>query len=720
MRSIYALLLNLLLGLNVFILFFLFFESRIAVPTALQVFGRAHPLFLHFPIVLLVLAWLLGCFGHRLDIQRTVADRLVHALLLASAWSAAITVVAGLLLSKEGGYEGSGFFWHKWTGIALCFLSTVLLWYHQRARGRAGGYRRVFLAGLTLSLMVLLMAGHFGAGLTHGEDYLFEPLRRGKQKVLDVETAIVFQNLVYPILEAKCLGCHSSSKAKGGLVLADTASMLKGGEGGPALVRGSVEESLLIERLLLDLDHEHRMPPKGKPQLTPEELALINAWVASGADFNIPLSALPSDDTIRRLAVAVYGPPAEAVYDFPPADAATIAKLNTPYRVVSPVAHASPALAASFYGRASYTKQSLEELAAAVGKQVVSLTLSGMPLSAGDREALQAFSNLRELLLNDTPVDDTWGKALAALPELRAVSLSSTGITEAGLAELLSAPALRTVYVWNTDIGADALEKLGQQYRNVHIERGYVDDGSTVLPLNDPRIAPANDFFRDSVQVVLSHPVSGVELRYTLDGSEPDSARSEIYKEPLTLRSDAVVRVRGYKEGWHSSREISRTFHRSGYEADRVFLLNRPNPRYRGREATALTDMESGGGNHADGKWLGYHGERMAATMHFGAGIRVDTVGISVKQDYRSHIYPPEWVEIWGGADSASARLLSRFRPELYNPDEATPRRMVTIPVKGTDMRYVRVEAAPFVPIPKGYPAEGNPAWIFLDEIIVR
>src|SRR5690606_22410301 len=125
---------------------------------------------------LLVLAWLLACFGNRLDFPSDSAKRFVHALLFASAWSAAITVIAGLLLAKEGGYEGSGFLWHKWMGVTLCFLSAGLLWYHQRIGNRTGSHRRFFLMGLSLSLVVLLVAGHFGAGLTHGADYLFEPL----------------------------------------------------------------------------------------------------------------------------------------------------------------------------------------------------------------------------------------------------------------------------------------------------------------------------------------------------------------------------------------------------------------------------------------------------------------------------------------------------------------------------------------------------------------
>ncbi|SEL83405.1 c-type cytochrome domain-containing protein [Parapedobacter koreensis] len=720
MKSIQALLLNLLIGLHAFIVFFLFFEDRIVVPSVLQVLGRTHPLLLHFPIVLLVLAWSFACFGNRLNLPQATVSRLVRVLLLAGAWCAAITVVAGLLLAKEGGYEGNGFVWHKWTGVALCFLATGLLWYYQ-IPGNKGKrhYPPFFRAGLSLSLVILLTAGHFGAGLTHGEDYLFEPLRRSKEKALDMETAIVFQDVVYPILQAKCLSCHSAAKAKGDLVLSDTASILKGGKHGQLLAKDSAEESLLIERLLLDLDHEHRMPPKGKPQLTPEELALVKAWVASGADFNIPLATLPMGDTIHQLAVAIYGASKGETYGFSAADAETVEKLNTPYRVVKPVAQESPALAVGFYGKAMYTDRSLEELAS-VDKQVVSLTLSGMPVSTNSRETVKRFINLRELLLNGTPVDDTWLATLATLPKLRTVGLSGTSVTEAGLKQLLAAPALRAVYVWNTRIDTNALDRLQQQYRNIRIERGYVDDGHTLLSLNDPVIMPKNDFFRDRVQVTLTHPVKGVELRYTLDGSEPDSVHSQVYSKPFVAEHTTGIRVRGYKTGWLSSKEVARTLHRSGRAPDRAFLLSRPNPQYKGRGALTLTDLASGSSNHADGKWLGFHGEQLVASMHFDNAIRIDTIGISVKQDYGSHIYPPKWVEVWGGMDSTDARLLLRFQPPLTNPQQALPRRMIVAPMAGEAIRYLRIAVEPFVPIPRGFPAEGNPAWVFVDEIIMR
>src|SRR5690606_17889216 len=82
----------------------------------------------------------------------------VELLLYAGALSAALTVVAGLLLSKEEGYSGSTLLWHKWTGVAISFASALLLWYY-RAKPLRG---RLFRPALAATCLVLVVAGHLG------------------------------------------------------------------------------------------------------------------------------------------------------------------------------------------------------------------------------------------------------------------------------------------------------------------------------------------------------------------------------------------------------------------------------------------------------------------------------------------------------------------------------------------------------------------------------
>ena len=58
---------------------------------------------------------------------------------------------------------------------------------------------------------------------------------------------VEFARDVYPMLKKNCLACHNTTKAKANLNLESPADMLKGGDGGAALVPGRSTESLLFK-----------------------------------------------------------------------------------------------------------------------------------------------------------------------------------------------------------------------------------------------------------------------------------------------------------------------------------------------------------------------------------------------------------------------------------------------------------------------------------------
>ncbi|HVJ87708.1 MAG TPA: c-type cytochrome domain-containing protein, partial [Caulifigura sp.] len=90
---------------------------------------------------------------------------------------------------------------------------------------------------------------------------------------------------VYPVLEGKCLACHSRAKHEADLVLEDVPGILKGGASGPAVVAGQPDQSLLF-KLCARLD-EPAMPPLpnrvGAVALTPAELGRLRRWITEGA-----------------------------------------------------------------------------------------------------------------------------------------------------------------------------------------------------------------------------------------------------------------------------------------------------------------------------------------------------------------------------------------------------------------------------------------------------
>src|SRR5215831_20550382 len=70
------------------------------------------------------------------------------------------------------------------------------------------------------------------------------------------ESRVLFEKDVAPILQAHCLKCHGDGKIKGGLDLRRWASLVAGGDSGPAVVAGKPADSLIIQRIA-----KGEMPP---------------------------------------------------------------------------------------------------------------------------------------------------------------------------------------------------------------------------------------------------------------------------------------------------------------------------------------------------------------------------------------------------------------------------------------------------------------------------
>lgn len=89
-----------------------------------------------------------------------------------------------------------------------------------------------------------------------------------------------FENKIRPLLVVHCLECHGADQAKirGGLRLTSRATMLKGGDSGPALIPGKPEESLLISCVRYE---DYEMPPE--QPLSDEQIQNLVKWIEMGA-----------------------------------------------------------------------------------------------------------------------------------------------------------------------------------------------------------------------------------------------------------------------------------------------------------------------------------------------------------------------------------------------------------------------------------------------------
>lgn len=272
-----------------------------------QFLGRLHPMIVHFPIAVLFVALVLEAFTFKGKNQELRFP--INVLLIIGAGSAAAAAVFGLFLKTQDDYTGELVTLHQWTGIATAMLAVMAIFIHRAVlRHNRTGLLKAYRGVLIATVLGVTIAGHYGASLTHGEDFLTSVLPGqdafetnpnfdiGQLASTEKSGGLTGQQIADLNLEVRsifahnCYKCHSSAKVEGELRLDKKEFVMKGGESGDVLSAGHPEESDMIRRLLLPRDDDDAMPPKGKT-LSEKEIATINLWIKVGAPWPDSLEA---------------------------------------------------------------------------------------------------------------------------------------------------------------------------------------------------------------------------------------------------------------------------------------------------------------------------------------------------------------------------------------------------------------------------------------------
>jgi uncharacterized membrane protein len=716
MQSTRNIIFNICFAINCLLVFFLFLESRIVIPAWLQVMGRMHPLLLHFPIVLLVLYifWVLF-----IDKKISTNDNLKNFgdwLLLLSACTAAITALMGFFLSQEDGYDTDALQWHKWSGLIVAGITS--LWYTYREKIKLIHWLNNFVA--ILCLAGIIFTGHKGAEIAHGKNFLLAPIMPEKepQKVL-IENAVVYADMVQPILQAKCYNCHNAKKAKGQLVMETEALLLRGGKNGKLWDSTADGYGLLLSRLHLPADAKKHMPPTGKPQLTDQEMQILYSWIKTGVNFKTKVIDLAATDTLRLIANTIFNTIETDDYDFAAADDTKVKNLNTNYRVVSPLAKASPALGAAFFNASSYIPEQLKELLT-VKEQVVSLNLNKMPVEDAELKTISQFSNLRKLNLSFTNITGKTLSELNQLKQLRQLSLSGTTIKKEAILKLSALKKLTQLFIWNTSLTETDISSLKNSMKDIVFEKGFKGD-TTVLKLTPPILLNEEQIINTPITLKLKHYIDGVTIRYTLDGKEPDSITSKEYSNDIILTNNTTVKSKAFKEGWISSAVMENYFFSSKYIADSVINLQPADEQYKGDGPKTIVDLIKGEANNfKSGKWLGFRKNKMESLLLFTTAVNVKSVTLSTLVDIGGFIMPPVLVEVWGGNETNHLKLFGSFRPKQPTMIQPGYLKAFELSFNPVMVKYLKIVAVPVAKLPSWHPGKGDKGWVFCDEVFVN
>ncbi|MCI0458741.1 MAG: PSD1 and planctomycete cytochrome C domain-containing protein [Gemmataceae bacterium] len=225
---------------------------------------------------------------------------------------------------------------------------------------------------------------------------LLAPAGLRAQDKVSAEAVDFFEKRVRPVLAEHCYTCHGLKKQQAGLRLDSGAALRKGSDGGPVLVPGDPDRSLLVQAVRHQGDL--KMPPKGK--LPEQAVADLAAWVKVGAPW-------PETGTIAQVQVAdawkkhwafqpVKNPPLPRVKNLPagaaPVDAFILAALEAKGLALAP-----PADRRTLIRRASFD-------------------LIGLPPTPEEVEAFEkdsspdAFAKVVDRLLASPHYGERWGR----------------------------------------------------------------------------------------------------------------------------------------------------------------------------------------------------------------------------------------------------------------------------------------------------------------------
>ena len=284
---------------------------------------------------------------------------------------------------------------------------------------------------------------------------------------------INFEKEILPILQDRCIECHKAPyekngrlyKPKAGLRMDGLAHLMFGSDDGPVLVPNHPSKSPLYSRVVLPIDDDDHMPPKGDP-LTPLQRDLIRQWIGQGADFGSWVGATDGVEKLIRDDPSKSAKIPEFVSFFQklgqgikPANSQLIQDIrNATGLLIRPIGKDSPLLEVRVVTQHALLNDEVIKKLLPLAKWVVRLDIRETAVTNQASGTLSQFSSLVELNLRGCQIGDSGVAQLDGLKNLQTLNLGKTEVSKAGVAKLLKLPALTTLNLWQSKAGATPAE----------------------------------------------------------------------------------------------------------------------------------------------------------------------------------------------------------------------------------------------------------------------
>ena len=208
-------------------------------------------------------------------------------------------------------------------------------------------------------------------------------------------------------------------------------------------------------------------------------------------------------------------------------------------------------------------------------------------------------------------------------------------------------------------------------------------------------------------------------IRYTLDGSEP-TVDSPLYTEPVKITESCTLKARSERGGQMSGRTFEKSFTAHKAMGRHVRLVTTTHPNYTFNCPDLLTDGLVGEGPYNSGDFAGWYNQPFEVVVEMD-GAEYSEVTLSTIVFKYDWIMNPTSFTVLTSEDGENFTEVAHVDIECVGQmDDANGCQDYTLTFSQTSAKYLKVIAGCCTSLPEWHPGAGHPAFLFVDEVLVK
>jgi len=215
--------------------------------------------------------------------------------------------------------------------------------------------------------------------------------------------------------------------------------------------------------------------------------------------------------------------------------------------------------------------------------------------------------------------------------------------------------------------------------------------------------------------IALSTGNQPLKIYYSTDGTIP-TPKTQRYDQPIILDKSTLLKAIAYKNRKPVSDVSEKNIIVHKATGKEITLTTPPSEKYPAEHgASTLVNGMSGSISYADGQWLGFEGTDLEAVIDLGDPTTISKVSIHSLNSTSNWVHHSDHAEVFVSNDGHKFEKVGKVTGVSSDKDIVP----IEVQFQSVVTKYIKVLVHNRL-IPEGFTGAGNPAWLFVDEIIVE